>query len=36
MNNHIIAYYDRLIAQCETFGLTELAVELTAMRNKLT
>ena len=35
MNSHIIVYYDRLIAQCETFGLADLAVALTTKRDAL-
>lgn len=32
MNSHIVAYYDKLISQAETFGLVELATTLATKR----
>lgn len=32
MNSHIVAYYDRLIDQAETFSLVDLATTLAVKR----
>lgn len=32
MNSHIVAYYDKLISQAETFGLVELGQRLQMQR----